>query len=84
MISNIADGTGARILSNDEIDAVAGGCGACWVALGAAAVFAGAAAYAGYNAARDNAPGTLANNGGDHLVDRTSSTATESGPIGLE
>jgi hypothetical protein len=53
MISNIADGTGARILSNDEIDAVAGGCGACWAFLGAAAVLAGTATYL---AVRDSGP----------------------------
>jgi hypothetical protein len=79
MISNIADRTDARILSNHEIDAVAGGCGACWALLGAATVFAGAAAYGAYNSVRDSTSGsgTAAPTGGRTYEARGDQTYTE-------
>jgi hypothetical protein len=81
MISNIADGTGARILSNDEINAVAGGT-IPWgpIALGVAA---GVAAGLIYNSvAESNAPGWRYTDG--RAGEASGGGAHESGPIDKE
>jgi lactobin A/cerein 7B family class IIb bacteriocin len=67
MISNIADRTDARILSNDEIDDVAGGCApVVGFLIGAAAVAAGVGAYVAYNAIRDSQQGIGTAASSDH------------------